>query len=105
MVRSTIGSGMTFSRLVRWRGRRSLNTKSVSAPSSFARSAISRALPLPTSVEGSTCCSFWITSPTTTAPAASASATNSVSSGASGRAGSARSTATTSPRCGPELVG
>ena len=34
-MRSTIGSGTTFSRLVRWRGRRSLNTNSTSASSSF----------------------------------------------------------------------
>ena len=105
IVRSTIGSGTIFSRLVRWRGRRSLNTNSVSAPSSVARSAISRALPLPTSVAGSTCGSFCTTSPTMIAPAALASATSSSSSGRSGRSGSCRSTATTSPRWGPLVVG
>jgi hypothetical protein len=49
IVRSTIGKGTIFSRFVRCRGRRSLKTKRASAPSSLARSAISRALPLPTS--------------------------------------------------------
>jgi len=64
----------------------------------LASSAISRALPDPTSVAASTASRFCTTRSTIEAPAASASASNSKSSGSSGRLASSVSTATTTAR-------
>ena len=60
IVRSTIGSGTMLSRFLRWRGRKSLRVITTWASSSAARSAISCALPLPTSVAGSTVARRWM---------------------------------------------